>query len=193
VRKNPFSTRKSRIFGLVLVTLLEALGVYWWLYFQDDGQLALAFGVLLVGEMLETTSLAVPLRRARDPIPPLDPFGVGIHQRRSDARFLIASVAELAIWTSWLWVATDVDLPILEPGLNEPVIGVAFLLVTMHLKHQLEASTLADTGYFTRFWRCSWGSIAVREGNRLRGEDWSTTQNCPTGPLLRGRLELTKR
>ena len=116
--------------------------------------------MLFVGEVLETSSLAVPIRREQAAIPPLDPFGVGLRQRRYEARFLIASVAELAIWTSWLWVATDVDLPILEPGLNEPVIGVAFLLVTMHLKHQLEASTLDDIAYFTRFWRCTLGSIA---------------------------------
>jgi heme peroxidase len=48
----------------------------------------------------------------------------------------------------------------MERGHDKPVIGVAVLLVTMHLKHQLEASTLDDTAYFTRFWRCSWGSIA---------------------------------
>ena len=160
MRKNPFSTRKSRILGLVLVTLLEALGVYWWLRFQHDGALALAFVVLVIGEFLETTSLAVPLRRARTPIPSGDPFGVGFHRRRSDARFLIASVSELAIWTSWLWVATDVDLPLLEPGPEKPLVGVAFLLVTMHLKHQLEASTLDDIRYFQLFWRCTWGSIA---------------------------------
>jgi prostaglandin-endoperoxide synthase 2 len=160
VRKVPFSTRKSRILGLIVVTLLEALGVYWWLRFQHDGHLALAFIVLVIGEFFETTSLAVPLRRARTPIPSGDPFGVGFHRRRSDGRFLFASVAELAIWTSWLWVATGVDLPLLEPGLEEPVIGVAFLLVTMHLKHQLEASTLDDIRYFQRFWRCTLGSIA---------------------------------
>lgn len=43
------------------------------------------------------------------------------------------------------------------------------------------------------FGGCGWVSTAFREGNRLRGEDWSTPQNCPTGPALRGRLELTKR
>ena len=43
------------------------------------------------------------------------------------------------------------------------------------------------------FGGCGWASSAFREGNRLRGEDWSTPQNCQTGPVLRGRLELTKR
>lgn len=43
------------------------------------------------------------------------------------------------------------------------------------------------------FGGCGWGSAARREGNRLRGDDWSTTDNCATGPVLRGRIELTKR
>jgi len=42
------------------------------------------------------------------------------------------------------------------------------------------------------FGGCSWSSLATRETNRLRG-DWGTAQNCPTGPVLQGRLELTKR
>ena len=44
----------------------------------------------------------------------------------------------------------------------------------------------------TVFGGCSWGSGASRESNRLRG-DWSTADNCATGPFLRGRIELTKR
>jgi hypothetical protein len=42
------------------------------------------------------------------------------------------------------------------------------------------------------FGGCGWSSLATRSGNRLRG-DWSTPQNCQTGPALRGQMELTKR
>jgi hypothetical protein len=41
------------------------------------------------------------------------------------------------------------------------------------------------------FGGCGWASLATRDGNRLRG-DWDTPQNCQTGPVLRGRMELTK-
>jgi hypothetical protein len=41
------------------------------------------------------------------------------------------------------------------------------------------------------FGGCGWASLALREGNRLRG-DWSTAQNCQTSPGLQGRMELTK-
>jgi hypothetical protein len=42
------------------------------------------------------------------------------------------------------------------------------------------------------FGGCGWASLAVRDGNRLRG-DWSTPQGCQTGPVLQGQMELTKR
>ena len=42
------------------------------------------------------------------------------------------------------------------------------------------------------FGGCGWASLALREGNRLQG-DWSTPQNCQTGPVLQGRMELTKK
>jgi hypothetical protein len=41
------------------------------------------------------------------------------------------------------------------------------------------------------FGGCGWASVALRDGNRLRG-DWSTPQGCQTGPALQGRMELTK-
>jgi hypothetical protein len=42
------------------------------------------------------------------------------------------------------------------------------------------------------FGGCGWSSLAVREGNRIRG-DWSLPQNCKTSPALQGQMELTKR
>jgi prostaglandin-endoperoxide synthase 2 len=164
VRNGPFSSLKSRVAGLVLVTVIEGLGVYWWLRFQDEGDLGLAFILLFGGELLETATLGMPLGRAQTPIPVGDPFGARRHRRRFAAIFFVAFVAELAIWTAWLWVATDIDLPIIGRGYDEPLVGAAVLLVTMHLKHQLEASALLDFGYFKGFWRCTAGSIAEVAG-----------------------------
>lgn len=41
------------------------------------------------------------------------------------------------------------------------------------------------------FGGCGWSIIALRDGNKLRG-DWGTPQGCQTGPALQGRMELTK-
>lgn len=68
--------------------------------------------------------------------------------------------------------------------------GNGVVVVTPLLGNQLIVSGLRSTSVFGG---CGWGSNAFRESNRLRGDDWSTTQNCPTGPVLRGRMALTKR
>ena len=68
--------------------------------------------------------------------------------------------------------------------------GDGIVFVTSLIANQVVVVALGSSSVFGG---CSWGNTAFREGNRLRGEDWGTTQNCPTGPLLRGRLELTKR
>jgi len=70
--------------------------------------------------------------------------------------------------------------------------GDGFVFVTSLIANQVVV-VAAPVGSTPVFGGCSWTSSALREGNRLRGEDWGTTQNCPTGPVLRGRLELTKR
>ena len=62
----------------------------------------------------------------------------------------MASLAELAIWGAWLWVATQVG----------QLAGAAVLLVLMHLKHQLETTTVLDVGYLTGSWRVALASIA---------------------------------
>jgi hypothetical protein len=68
--------------------------------------------------------------------------------------------------------------------------GNGTVFVTSLIANQVVVVALGSPSVFGG---CGWASSAFREGNRLRGEDWSTTQNCQTGPLLRGRLELTKR
>ena len=68
--------------------------------------------------------------------------------------------------------------------------GNGIVVVTSLIANQVVLAALGSTSVFGG---CGWASSAFREGNRLRGEDWSTPQNCQTGPRLRGRLELTKR
>lgn len=67
--------------------------------------------------------------------------------------------------------------------------GIAF--VTPLIANQVIVSGLGLRSTSV-FGGCGWGSNALREGNRLRGDDWSTPQNCSTGPVLRGRMELAK-
>lgn len=68
--------------------------------------------------------------------------------------------------------------------------GSGFVFVTSVFGNQVLLSGFRSQSVFGG---CSWVTTAIRDGNRLRGDDWSTTQNCSTGPVLRGRVELTKR
>ena len=67
--------------------------------------------------------------------------------------------------------------------------GGGITLVTTVLGNQVLAVGLQGQ---PAFGGCGWSSLATRSGTRLQG-DWSTPQNCQTGPALRGRMELTKR
>jgi hypothetical protein len=67
--------------------------------------------------------------------------------------------------------------------------GNGIVFVTTLFANQVIVGALRSPSVFGG---CGWGSTVIREGNRLRGEDWSTTQNCQTGPVLRGRIVLTK-
>ena len=68
--------------------------------------------------------------------------------------FLAATFVELGIWVGWLVVAIEVN----------QVVGAVVLLVLMHLKHQIEISTLRDTSYFKNFFGGTIASAAEAAG-----------------------------
>jgi prostaglandin-endoperoxide synthase 2 len=150
MRRPPFSSTWSKVIGVALVTLTEGSAVYVWLRLHDDGHVVWGFVALVAGEMLETFWVARPLKRAESRIPIGDPYGAARHRRRFAARFGAAFFGELGIWAVWLWLAAD-------RRVDEPIIAAAVLVVLMHLKHQLEVTTVRDIGYFSEFWR---GTIA---------------------------------
>jgi len=67
--------------------------------------------------------------------------------------------------------------------------GIAFVTPTFSNQVAISSLALRSTSVFGG---CGWASFASREGSRLRG-DFGTPQNCQTGPVLQGRLDLTKR
>lgn len=67
--------------------------------------------------------------------------------------------------------------------------GTGIAVVTTALGSQVLVAGIQGQPVFGG---CGWSSFATRAGNRLRG-DWSTPQNCQSGPVLQGRMELTKR
>jgi hypothetical protein len=67
--------------------------------------------------------------------------------------------------------------------------GITFVTPTFSNQVAISALALRSTPVFGG---CGWASVSTREGSRLRG-DFGTPQNCSTGPVLSGRIELTKR
>lgn len=67
--------------------------------------------------------------------------------------------------------------------------GSGLVLVTPAFSNQVLVAGLQGQPVFGG---CGWSSLASRSGNRLRG-DWGTPQNCQSGPVLQGRMDLTKR
>jgi hypothetical protein len=68
--------------------------------------------------------------------------------------------------------------------------GRGIALINPVLANQVLVSGLGERGQ-EAFGGCSWSSLSTRDGSRMRG-DWSTPQNCATGPELRGSFEVTK-
>jgi prostaglandin-endoperoxide synthase 2 len=185
MHKFPFSRTRTRLLGVALVTIVEGSGVYAWLRIDDPGPPGWGFVALFFGELLETTIVAIPIARARarSPIPVGDPYGTREHRRRFDRRFSFASVAELAIWYAWLQL-TDVS----------QWLAAAVLLVLMHLKHQLEATTVRDLSYFSEFWAGTIASASEAAGAAaclaliLDGEPWLAAAALALGFLIEHRL-----
>jgi len=150
MRRVPFSSTWSKVLGVVLVTLTEGSAVYAWLRLQDAGHPWWGLIVLAAGEVLETLCVAAPLKRAESRVPVGDPYGAARHRRRFAARFNAAFWGELGTWIVWLWLAADA-------WVGEPVPAAVVLLVLMHLKHQLEVTTVRDIPYLREFWR---GTVA---------------------------------
>ena len=129
-----------RIVSAILVTVVEAPAVYAFIQLYRDEQHWLAIGCLVVGEFVETALGAYGVRSRMSPIRVGDPDGARPHRRKLQLAFGLATTNEVLIWVVWLELASN-ELRQLEAG--------AVLLVLMHLKHQLETTSVRDTGYAT--------------------------------------------
>lgn len=127
---------RSRLVGVVVVTVTEAPAVYFWLRLHEDGHEWWALLSLVLGELLETGLAGLLVaRRARSPnrarsgpAPPLTRM-----QRLMGA----ASVAEIVLWVLWLFLAEEIGQPV----------AAGVLLVLMHIKHHVELVGVSNTPF----------------------------------------------
>ena len=135
----PPAKQPPRLFGVVGVTAIEGLSIYLWLRLHESGRPLWGLLALLVGEIVETELLRRfvdrgGLKRWRA----LPPGAAALyHGRKVQRKLGIAGNAEIAIWLLWLACAYE---------LSQPIAAVA-LLVTMHIKHQVETAAVRDTPF----------------------------------------------
>jgi hypothetical protein len=137
----PRQRLRNRIVVTAYVTAVECTGLYKWLRLSRAGRDKLGAVSLVVEETLESGLLVVIfVRGPQDPARLKDPV-VAKHLQDAQTAAALAINAEIVIWLLWLSLAESAP----------PWVATAFLLVTMHLKHQLEAATVMDEPFWSQF------------------------------------------
>lgn len=171
----PRQRLRNRIVVTAYVTAVECTGLYAWLRLSRKGHDKLGAVSLVLEETFESGLLVVIfVQGPRDKALMEDP-AVDAHLQKAQTAAALAINAEILIWLLWLSLAEAVP----------PPLASAFLLVTMHLKHQLEAATVMDRPFWSQF--CSRdvviGSLSeviggirclqhLRANRRLRAAAW---------------------
>jgi hypothetical protein len=166
---------RNRIGVTAYVTAVECTGLLVWLGLSRKGRDKLGAVALVVEETLESGLLVVIFARGpQDPKRLEDPV-VAKHLQDAQMAAGLAINAEIVIWLLWLSLAESAP----------PPLATAFLLATMHLKHQLEAATVMDKPFWSQFHSRDViiGSLTevvggvrclqhLRAGRRLRAAAW---------------------
>ena len=119
---------KKDILPFLVATIGEWFALFYWLKFQERGELLLANTVLWAGFLVERTSVILWLRYVHR-------SGTGIASSdtgflKTAAAIVLITIPELIIWVGWLWLARSYGYWIAGAG----------LAVTMLFEHALELS-----------------------------------------------------
>jgi hypothetical protein len=141
LRLGPRQRLRNRVITTVYVTAVEIGGLYAWLRLSRSGRGPLGAACLVVKETFESgILLLIFIRGPQQRYDPADP-AVAAHLRRAQIESAAAFDSEILIWLLSYALSEGTAWPLAAP----------FLLVTMHLKHQLEAAILYDQPYKSQF------------------------------------------
>jgi hypothetical protein len=140
LRLGPRRRLRNRVTTTVYVTAVEVGGLYAWQRLTRSGRGPLGAATLVVKETFESgILLLIFIRGPQQRYDPRDP-AVAAHLRRAQIESATAFNAEILIWLLSYTLSEEVGWPA----------AAAFLLVSMHLKHQLEAAILYDEPYWSQ-------------------------------------------
>lgn len=138
---SPRDRLRNRVRLTAYVTAVECGGLYAWLRLSRRGHPKVGAVCLVLEESLESgLLLLIFVQGAQDKALVDDPT-VAKHLQRAQTASACAINAEIMIWLLWLSLAEKVPSPL----------AGAFLAISMHLKHQLEAATVLDTTFREQF------------------------------------------
>jgi hypothetical protein len=137
----PRQRLRGRVRMTTYVTAVEVGGLYAWLRLTRSGRAPLGAACLVVKETFESgILLLIFIRGPQQPYDPADP-AVAAHLRESELKSAAAFDSEILIWLTSYALSEHAGWPL----------AALFLLVSMHLKHQLEAAILYDEPYWSQF------------------------------------------
>ena len=138
---SPRQRLRVRVGTWAYVTGVECAGLYRWLRDSVDGREGRGAIYLVLEETLESGLLLLifvqgPQQQPQNPDP-----AVAAHLQSAQRASALAINAEIVIWLVWFSMIEALG----------PVPATIYLLVTMHLKHQLEAATVLDEPFWSQF------------------------------------------
>jgi hypothetical protein len=140
LKPGPRRRLRNRVLMTTYVTAVEIGGLYAWLRLTRSGRGALGAACLVVKETFESgILLLIFIRGPQQRYDPADP-AVAAHLRRAQLESATAFDSEILIWLLSYTLSEEAGLPL----------AGAFLLVSMHLKHQLEAAIMYDEPYWSQ-------------------------------------------
>ncbi len=93
-------TRSSDILVLILATVTEYAGLFYWVQAVDNGQRALGILILVAGLLAERIAIYIGIRSIYGPNPP---------HPRITLNLIISGLLETVAWLIWLFIADSIN------------------------------------------------------------------------------------
>ncbi len=149
---SPRQRLRVRVGTWAYVTIVECAGLSKWLRESVEGREGRGAVYLVVEETLESGLLLLIFVQGPQHPPTKPDPAVAAHLQSSQRAAALAINAEIVIWLVWFALIEKLG----------PVPATGALLVSMHLKHQMEAATVLDEPYWSQFrkWPVIVGSLS---------------------------------
>ena len=169
-------SNKTSIFfySLVIATVAEFLGLFYWVKFVDDGFLTLGIAIITIGLLAERISVYLLIHAVWGREPP---------HKKLILNLFLAGIGETVAWLVWLFLA-DGPLDLLWASvllgvilLFEHSIQIGFIMQSAYFKHVTDPVTIVFSAlegvvaffwlYFVRTDHEFWGAVVLFVGLTL--------------------------